>query len=174
MRHRREAVNEAVEASDGGEDEEEQLRPHQRRRTSSCRPSNEVVVVSPSPPSTHANAPEEQLPLEVQEETPESANAAVEVEAPATSSGPSWLQPGFEIPMEEEALRNLADKITSRTPPLNNIRFTNRYAESYIGGSVLNRAADVESLASMSDLGVDEATNRVGALLAQVHFIFSL
>lgn len=89
-------------------------------------------------------------------------------EAPQEDSDPSWLQPGFEMPTEEGALRELASEISTRTPPLNNIRFTNRYAASFIGGAVLNRAANVESLALMGEVGVDEATNRVGALLARV------
>lgn len=72
------------------------------------------------------------------------------------------------MPTEEEALRALASEISTRTPPLSNIRFTNRYAASFLGGAVLNRAADAESLASMGDIGVDEATNWVGALLARV------
>lgn len=56
-------------------------------------------------------------------------------------------------------------------PPLTNIQFTNRYAASFIRGAILNRAADAESLASMGEMGVEEATNRVGALLARVGFL---
>lgn len=99
-------------------------------------------------------------------------------EAPATSAldeveevghqGPSWLQLGSEMSTEEEALRALAAEISNRTPPLNNIRFTNRYAASYIGGAILDRAADIESLSSMGEMGVDEATNRVGTLISRV------
>lgn len=80
-------------------------------------------------------------------------------------------------------LREFASEITERTPPLQNIRFTNRYIAAFLGGAVLNWAADAESLASMRDMGVDEATNWVGALLTRVsrpfllliflHFLFS-
>lgn len=59
------------------------------------------------------------------------------------------------MPTEAEALRDLADEITSRTPPINNIRFTNRFAASYLGGTILNRAEDVDSLASMGDFLID-------------------
>lgn len=84
--------------------------------------------------------------------------------------GPSWLQLGFEMPTEKEALRALEVEISNHTPPLNNIHFTNWYATSYIGGAILDRAADVESLSSMGEMGVDEATNRVGAIISRVSF----
>lgn len=74
------------------------------------------------------------------------------------------------MPTEEEALRALAIEISNRTPPLNNIRFTNWYATSHIGGAILDRAADIKSLSSMGEMGVDEATNCVGALISRVSF----
>lgn len=67
--------------------------------------------------------------------------------------GPSWLQPGFVMPTEEEALWALAVEISDRTPPLNNICFTNWYVASYIGGAILDWAADIESLSSMGEGG---------------------
>lgn len=109
---------------EGEEDVEEQLRPYQRRRTSPRHPSTKVIVVSPSLPSTHSDAPKEHLPLEIQEFS-ESTLAALEDKKPAKNSGPSWLQLGFKMPTEAEALRDLVDEISSRTPLLNNIRFTN-------------------------------------------------
>lgn len=158
-----------VEVSEGREDKEEQLLPHQKRRTSPRRPSTEVIAVSPSPPSTHTDASEEHFLLEVQEAS-KSVPTVAEAKRPTENSGLSWLQPGFEMPTKVEALRDLVDEISSRTPPLNNIRFTNRFTTSYLRGTILNRAVDVDSLASMSGMGMDEATNRVGSLLAQVLF----
>lgn len=85
--------------------------------------------------------------MEVREEVPTSSSTAA-VEAPAENSGPFWLQLGFVMPTEEEALRALAVENSNRTPLFNNIQFTNRYAASYIGGAILDRAADIKSLAS--------------------------
>lgn len=55
--------------------------------------------------------------------------------------------------MQEEALRALSLKITSKTPPLSNILFTNIHAATYLGGAILNRVADSESLATMGEIG---------------------
>lgn len=121
-----------------------------------------------SPPTAVDEAPGELLPLETGVHEPSTSAAGVGDEVPREDSSPSWLRSGFKVPTEEEALRELASEITEMTPPLRNIRFTNRYAAAFLGGAVLNRAADAESLASMGDMGVDEATNRVGALIARV------
>lgn len=102
-----------------------------------------MEVVAHSPPSFHEEALEEHLPLEVQEEVPPTPAAKVGDKVPIEGSRPSWLLPRFEIPTEEEALRELGLEISTRTPPLNNIRLTNRYAASFIGGAALNQAADV-------------------------------
>lgn len=112
--------------------------------------SIEVLDDSPALPT---EALEGNLPLEVHGVLPTCA-IKVRDEAPTEGSGPSWLQLGFEMPIEEVALKELASEITRKTPPLNNICFTNRYAISFIGGAILNRAADVVSLASM---GGDES-----------------
>lgn len=72
------------------------------------------------------------------------------------------------MPTEEESLRALVAEITTRTPPLHNLYFTNWYAASFLCGTILDRAADAESLALMGEMWVEEATNRVGALLARV------
>lgn len=64
-------------------------------------------------------------------------------------------------------MRALAVEIQNRTP-LRNIHFTNHYAASYIGRVILDGAADIESLEFMGEMGVDEATNRVGALISRV------
>lgn len=77
------------------------------------------------------------------------------------------------MPTEEEALRALAYEILTRTPPLNNLRFTNRYVASFLGSAILDWAADTERLAGMDEMGVDEATNQIGALLAHVSFFFA-
>lgn len=135
---RREAAVEVPEVtiSDDGEDEEEQLRPHQRRRTTPCRPSPTTEVgtpESPSPTSSRNMFVEREPSLEIREEDPVLTNEAKN-EVPLENSGPSWLRLGFEMPTEEEALRSLAAEIQEATPPLHNIRFTNGYAASYIGG----------------------------------------
>lgn len=133
---RREAIVEKVEVLEREEDEEEQLRPRQRRRTSPRHPSTEVVVVSPSPPSTHLDTLEEHLPLEIQEAT-KSVPTAAEAENPTKNSGPLCLQSGFEIPTKAETLRDLAGEISSWIPPLTSIRLTKRFAASYLGGAIL-------------------------------------
>lgn len=95
---------------------------------------------------------------------------AVEVEVGVGDSQSSWLQPRFELPTEEEALRALAYEITARTPPLNNLHFTNRNLASFLGSVILNRAADTEGLARMGEMEVDQANNQIGARLAWVSF----
>lgn len=125
------------------------------------------MITAGCPPTFLDEMPGEHLPLEVIG-APSTPTSEAGDEAPKEDSGSSWLRPGFEMPTEEEVLRELATEITNRTPPLRNIRFTNWYVASFIGGAILNRAADVKSLVSMGEMGVDEATNRVGALLARV------
>lgn len=72
------------------------------------------------------------------------------------------------MPTEEEALRALAVEISNLYAT--NIQFTNLYAASYIAGVILDRAADIESLASMGEMGIDEATNCFGACILRVSF----
>lgn len=142
------------------------------RRTSPLSPSTLTgVLVTDCSPTLHDEAPEENLALEVQEEVPSIPAIEVGDEAPAEGSRPSWLQSGFEMRVEE-ALRELVSEISTKTPPLNNIHFTNRYTTSFISVAIFNRAGDVESLASMGKMRIDEVTNRVGALLARVSFFF--
>lgn len=107
--------------------------------------------------------------MEVREEVPISSPATA-VEVPAENFDPTWLQLGFEMPKEEEELRALAVEISNRTPSLNNIQFTNPYATSYIGSAILDRGTNIESLASMGEMGVDEATYCVGALISRASF----
>lgn len=168
----REAITEVPEVtiSDGGEDKEEQLRPRQRRRTTPRMPSpstGAAISVSPSPTSSRDASMERERSVEVREEV---LGLAYEVTAdvPLEIPGPSWLQLGFRMPTEEEALRSLAIEIEEATPPLCNIRFTNRFAASYIGGTILSQTEDIESLEAMGEMGVDEATNRVRVLISRV------
>lgn len=121
-------------------------------------------------PPTFLETSEEHQSLEAQTYVPSTLVGGAYEEALREDLGSSWLQLGFEIPTEEGVLRELPSEIPTRTPPFNNIRFTNRYAASFIGGAVLNRAADVESLATMGEIRVDETANRVGALLARVRW----
>lgn len=105
--------------------------------------------------------------MEVREEVPalaSEASADVSMENPSIS----WLQLGFEMSTEEETLKSLAVEIDEATLPLRNIQFTNRYAASYIGGTIFSSAANIESLEAMGEMRVDEATNRVGALISRV------
>lgn len=106
--------------------------------------------------------------MEAREEVLSSTPATAADEAPTMNSGPLWLQLGFEMPTEGEALRALSMEISNKTPSLDNILFTNRFAASFFGGSILDRAAGVESLATMGGMRVDDATIRVSALLARV------
>lgn len=110
---------------------------------------------------------ERERSVEVREEVLGLASE-VTADVPLEIPGPSWLQPGFRMPTEEETLRSLAAEIEEATPPLCNIRFTNRYAVSYIGGTILSQAKDIESLEAMGEMGVDEATNRVRVLISRV------
>lgn len=126
------------------------------------------IIIVESPPTSLDKASGEHLPLEAQADEPSTLVADADDKAPQEDSGPSWLRPGFEMPNEEGALRELASEISNKTPPLTNICFTKWHAASFIRGAVLNRVANVESLVSMGEMGVDEVTNRVGALLARV------
>lgn len=58
--------------------------------------------------------------MEVREEVPDFL-PTVNDEVPLENSSLSWLQEGFEMPTEEEAMRALAVEISTKTPPLNNI-----------------------------------------------------
>lgn len=71
------------------EDEEEQLRPHQRRRTSPRRPASMEVVVADSPPAFLDEALGEALPLETGVDAPSTPTAEVGGEGPQGGSGPS-------------------------------------------------------------------------------------
>lgn len=89
--------------SDGGEDEEEQLRPLQGRRTSPRQTfvSTKVTIpASPSPLSSSGNALEEHLSLEVREEVPNSI-PTTDDEVSLENSDSSWLLLGFEMPTKE-------------------------------------------------------------------------
>lgn len=105
------------------------------------------------------------MSLEIRKEAPTSLAVAGDE---TSCQGPSWLQLGFEMPTEEEALRALSVEISTHTPPLNNICFTNVYVASYLGGAIWDRAVHVESLSRMGEIGMEEASNSVGALLARV------
>lgn len=115
-------------------------------------PPTEVIPISPSPPSSHGKVSEEHLSLEVQGEEPHFTLAAAGEEVPSEHFGPSWMQTGFEMPTEAEALRALSVEISHRTSLLDNIRCTNWFAASFLGGSILDRAADVESLETMGGM----------------------
>lgn len=56
---------------------------------------------------------------------PSTPDVEVGDEVPTEGSEPSWLLLGFEMPTEEEALRELASEISTRTSALKNIHFTN-------------------------------------------------
>lgn len=84
---------------------------------------------------------------------------AIEPEVDSGNRGPSWLQPGFEVPTKEGALRALASEISARTLPLNNLCFNNAYFAALVGGTIFHLAHDAESLAGMGEMGVEEATN---------------
>lgn len=169
---RRDAITEVPEVtiSDGREDKEEQLRPRQRRRTTPHNPSpstEAAILVSPSPTSSRDVPMERERSEEVKGKVLALASEAT-ADVPLEILGPSWLQPGFKMPREEEGLGSLAAKIEEATPPLCNIWFTNHYATSYIGGTILSQAANIESLEAMGEMRVDEATNRVGVLISLV------
>lgn len=131
-------------------------------------PPSTKLVLGPSAPDV---TPSDILPLEMREDVPSTPVTEGE-DGVGGHSSPSWLRSGVVMPIEEEALRELASKISNRTPPLRNLRFTNMYSASYLGGVILNWATDIESLAGMGEMGVDEETNRVGALLARVRGFF--
>lgn len=103
-RSRREAC---LELSVG--EDEEQLCPRRRQRTSPRCP--DFVVVSPSSSPVPASTPEEALPLAVRD-APESTPVA-EASVDPEDSGPSWLQPEFELPTEEGVLQALVFEISS-------------------------------------------------------------
>lgn len=106
------------------------------------------------------------MSLNIREEAPTTSAPAREG---TSCQGPSWLQSGFVMPTDEEALRALVVEISACTPLLlNNILFTNMYATLYLGGAILDQTVDVESPSGMGEMGVDEATNRVGPLLPRV------
>lgn len=83
------------------------------------------MVIADSPPTFLDEVLGEHLPLEAQADAPSTPAAGANDEAPQEDSGPSWLRPEFEMPTEEGAQRELASEISTRTPPLSNIRFTN-------------------------------------------------
>lgn len=95
----------------------------------------------------------------------------IETVPSSEDTGPSWLRPDFVMPNEEEALRSLAREINEATPPLRNVRFTNRHVASHIGRVALNRAMDIESLGTMVVMDLKEATNRAESLVARVSFL---
>lgn len=77
------------------------------------------------------------------------------------------------MPTEEEALRSLVIEIQAATPPLRNVRFTNRYTTSYIGRVILDRVADIESLETMGEMDLEETTNLAGAFDFSSKFLTS-
>lgn len=74
-----------------------------------------------------------------------------------------WLRLGFTTPEDIDALQVLEAEIDAASPPLNNIRFTDKQVATYIG-----KVADTESLSSMAGIDMEEATNRARALTARV------
>lgn len=120
-----------------------------------------------SSPSAPKVTPGDGLTLEVREDVP-STLVTEGKERVEGDSGLSWLRSWFMMPTEEEALKEWESKISTRTPPLYNLHFTNRHAALYLWETILNHTAHVKSLAGMGEMGVDEAINRIGALLARV------
>lgn len=171
-----------------GEDEE-QLRPRQKRRTSPRRPSEDLPrdlpedMPAPTSPTSEevlepvpltarrasVSTPADPSPAKDSEDVP-----AAEPEVSSKSSGPSWLQPGFTLPTEVEGFQALALEIIEKTPPLTNLRFNNPYIAALVGGAILERAHDPGSLAGMSEMSVEEATNCLGVLFARVSLLFLL
>lgn len=55
-----------------------------------------------SPPAVVDEVPGELLPLETGVDKPSTLATGVGDEVPPEDSGPSWLQPGFEVPTKED------------------------------------------------------------------------
>lgn len=59
-------------------------------------------------------------------------------------------------------------EIEVTTPPLHDIKFTNRYLAIFVGHFALNRVEDTKSLKEMTGMSVGEATHRASALMLRV------
>lgn len=83
------------------------------------------------------------------------------------------MHPDFRMPTEKNDLWKLGDEIASVAVPLRNLKFTDRFAASFIGLSTVKRAADMDSYDVLKEMDAKESSNRVGALLAWVSFVAS-
>lgn len=88
-----------------------------------------------------------------------------------TSRVASWMHPDFKMPTEKEDLKKLGNEIAVAAVPLRNLKFNDRLAASYIGLSGVERAADLDSYQVVKEMGADESSNRVGALLGRVRLV---
>lgn len=152
-------------------EDEEQLHPCQRRRTS---PREARVDPSLSLPS-----PREDVPLTLSspqvvpaanvgngvEAVPETPVATLVVGSPA---GPSWLRSNFVIPGDKAELSALCKEIEAVSPPVRNLPFTNQYLSAHIGRVALSIIYDLNFLSTIEGVSSSEATHRARTLMARV------
>lgn len=149
--------------------EEINLRPRQWPHDSASetrQPSVSVIEDAPQPSIPPSATPWSDTPpsttLAEGTSSEQNSSSATQIE------GSSWLQSDFRMPSSFGDLKRLSKKIVASTPPLQNLRFIDRTAASYIGIFVVHRSANLDSYHVLKEMCVEESTNCAGALLARV------
>lgn len=77
----------------------------------------------------------------------------------------------FRMPIDRGDLGRLSDEIVAVAVPLRNLQFTDRFSASIIGLLAVLCGSDMDFYHVLKEMGVEESSNRVGALLAQLSFV---
>lgn len=87
----------------------------------------------------------------------------------SASRTPSWFREGFQLPVTQTGLINLAVEINKSAPALTGLHLTDPQIGRFMGHDVLERCIDSDTLRSISSIGVNDSLGLLSSHLAQAN-----